>query len=232
MPHKFPSRDFEFPESDPQSTLALEAHISACIGNVETVLHEILSERVHIDINVIAPTPARNYYTLVTTGMSDRPMKVPPGLEEYRYAELLLCLPPDWSLPQLYETDADEQDYWPIRWLKFLAHFPHTYDTWLWASHTVPNGDPPEAYASNTRMCCALISHPLLFGEDLITLQVRPDKQVHFHSFIPIYREEMEYKLSKGFDALIRRLDRAGVTELLDLNRKNVGKSAPFGSIH
>jgi hypothetical protein len=42
----------------------------------------------------------------------------------------------------------------------------------------------------------------------------------------------MEYKLSKGFNALIRRLDRAGVTELLDINRKNVAQSAPFGSIH
>jgi len=232
MRHKSPSHDSDFPASDPEATLALGAHIAACIGTVETVLHEIISEQVHIDIHVIAPTPARDYYTLVTMGMSDRPMNVPSGLEDYRYAELLLCLPPDWPLPQLYETDVAEEHYWPIRWLKVLAHYPHTYDSWLWASHTVPNGDPPEAYAANTRLCCSLVSHPLLFGDDLITLPVRADKLVHFHSLIPIFKEEMDLKLEKGFDALIHRLDRAGVTELLNIHRKSVAKSAPFGSIH
>jgi len=232
MRRKTSSHDSDFPASDPEATLALEAHIAACIGSVETVLHEIISERVHIDIHVVAPTPERDYYTLVTIGMSDRSMSVPSGLEEYRYTELMLCLPPDWPLPQLYETDVAEEHYWPIRCLKSLAHFPHTYDTWLWASHTVPNGDPPEAYAANTRLCGALISHPLLFGDDLITLRVRADKLVHFHSIIPIYKEEMDYKLEKGFDALIKRLDHVGVTELLDITRKNVAKTAPFGSIH
>jgi Suppressor of fused protein (SUFU) len=226
------SRAHAFPASDPEGIQRIEAHILQHVGPPESVLHEIVSDLVHIDIQLIPPAQGRDFYTLVTTGMSDLPMQTPAGLEDYRYAELLICLPPDWRVPALYQLDADEQDYWPIRWLKLLARFPHEYDTWLWASHTLPNGDPPQPFASNTRLCGALVDIPMLFGEAFLTLDIRPNKTIHFLSFIPIYREEMELKLKSGYDALIELLNKAGVTELLEPKRKNVALRSPFGSIH
>jgi hypothetical protein len=226
------SRLHAFPASDPDGIQRIEAHIAQHIGAPESVLHEIVSDLVHIDIQLVPPTQERDFYTLVTTGMSDLPMQTPAGLEDYRYAELLICLPPNWRIPALYQLDADEADYWPIRWLKFLARFPHEYDTWLWASHTLPNGDPPQPFAAGTRLSAALLDIPLLFSEEFLTLEVRPGKIVHFLSFIPIYREELDLKQHAGYDALIDLLNKAGVTELLDPKRKNVALRSPFGSIH
>ena len=78
-----------------------------------------LSDLVHIDIHMVEPTPEKNYYTLVTSGMSDRPMNAPAECGELRYAEIAISLPPDWPLTQ--EAFADENNYWPLRWLKILA---------------------------------------------------------------------------------------------------------------
>ncbi|SEO83260.1 Suppressor of fused protein (SUFU) [Paenibacillus sp. OV219] len=70
-------------------------HVEKYIGPVQTVFHELASDLVHIDILIVAPTKERNFYTLITCGMSDEPMTVPAGAEAYRYAELMICLPPD-----------------------------------------------------------------------------------------------------------------------------------------
>jgi hypothetical protein len=68
----------------------------------------------------------------------------------------------------------------------------------------------------------ALPLRPVLFGDDFMRLEVDPDKGIDFLSFVPLYREELDYKLDHGLDPLLDRLDEAGVTELLDLGRKNV----------
>jgi hypothetical protein len=38
----------------------------------------------------------------------------------------------------------------------------------------------------------------------------------------PIYREEMDFKLARGREALWERFARHGVTELIDVGRPNV----------
>jgi Suppressor of fused protein (SUFU) len=169
---------------------------------------------------MVPPTPDHPYCALITTGMSDRPANIPEGAEKFRYTELLICLPPDWAVDE--KAFKKEENYWPVRWLKMLARLPHEYDTWLGHAHTVPNGDPPEPFASNTKLCCALISLPTLFGDDFVHLKVNEEKTITFLSFIPIYREEMEFKLTHGGDALFQRLESGGVTELLEINRKSV----------
>jgi hypothetical protein len=83
--HTDRSAEFELVTSVSRHLDAIVSHI----GKPETVLHELVSELVHVDIHVVVPTPKRNCYTLVTSGMSDRPMNVPAGLEELRFAELV-----------------------------------------------------------------------------------------------------------------------------------------------
>jgi hypothetical protein len=109
------------------------------------VLHEVESEFVHIDVHVVRATPERPYHVLLTSGMSDRAMKVPEGAEECGYAELLLAPPRNW--PVDYASFEDELNYWPVRQLKRTARFPHVYESWLWCGHTVTNGDPPSPCA-------------------------------------------------------------------------------------
>lgn len=47
----------------------IEKYIEDTYGPFNSVLHEIASPDIHVDICVIEPTPERNYYTLVTMGM-------------------------------------------------------------------------------------------------------------------------------------------------------------------
>jgi hypothetical protein len=156
--------------------------------------------------------------------MSDRPMTVPEGAEAYRYGELVICLPPDWQLSM--EAFKDERWYWPVRLLKVLARFPHEYETWLYLGHTVPNENPPEPYAPNTKLCCGLIMPPLFASEEFRELQIDEQKTIRFYSVIPIYCEEMDFKLKQGLDPLLDRFDKHGINELLNADRKNVCKKS------
>lgn len=199
------------------------------------MFHELVSHLVHIDIHIIKPTEERNFYTLVTTGMSYRPMTIPDSFPEeakaLNYAELVICLPPDWPLDQALSTETQkvgeqqsEEYYWPIRMLKYFARFPHEYDTWLWQGHTIPNGNPPEPVATNATFTGTILAFPILFSEEAHTLKIDDSKTIHFLSLIPLYTEEMNLKLKKGADALYERLGKEGITELLDIQRKNVAK--------
>jgi hypothetical protein len=195
---------------------AIVSHVDKDIGKPATVLHELVSDLVHVDIHVVAPTSKRNYYTLVTSGMSDRPMNVPAGFEEWRFAEVMICLPPDWPMEQ------DQRNYWPIWLLKTLARFPHEYSTWLGPGHTVPNGDPPTPYVANTKLCCAFLLPPALEPREFWKLAVDSQTTINFFGVYPLYREEMRLNLKRGMGPLCNRFDKHAVSLVLDVNRTNV----------
>src|SRR6266478_9078907 len=184
-------------DSPPNRDL-VTAHVEKHIGPVDIVIHEIVSQYVHLDILHVAPSKKGNYHVLVTCGMSDRAMKVPSGFEEYRYAELYLCLPCDW--PVSFEAygvfpNSEQKNYWPISLLKRLGLFPHVEDTWLAPRHSIPNGDPPMPYAEGTQMCGAMLHWPILLPSDFYSLDVSQDVTIHFCSVLPLYRDEMAFKI-------------------------------------
>jgi Suppressor of fused protein (SUFU) len=202
----------------------IERHVTEHFGEPSTVLHEILSEIVHLDIHVIKPRPDRNCWTLFTTGMSDRPMTT-NGPEATRFAELMLSLPPDWRVDLLRLTppsDDVEQWYWPIRWLKILARLPHEYGTWLGPYHTVPNGDPPEPFAADTRLCCWMLLPPVRVPADAREVTLADGRTVRLLVLHALYPEEMRLKLDKGSDALLSAFDRADLSEVLTPDRASV----------
>jgi hypothetical protein len=218
--HQQQPRSGKVTPPDEEAISKIEAHMDKYIGGGGSVFHEVVSDLVHIDIHMIPPSAQHPYRTLVTTGMSDRPMFSPKAYAELRYAELVLCLPPDWPVEQ--GDFKKEENYWPFRLLKALARLPHEYRTWLWATHTVPNGDPPKPYAKNTKMVCALLAAPVLFAEEFRALEIHEAKTIHFHSVIPLYAAEMELKLQKGSEALYALFAGQGVSELLNPARKSV----------
>jgi hypothetical protein len=226
--HQARERDFEFATSDGQAAEAICAHVETHLGPIDVVFHELISDLVHIDVHQIKPTPSRNFWTLITTGMSDRPMTVPDGVDDARFAELMICLPPSWKVSD--EAFKDEANYWPVGTLKRLSRLPHEYQTWLAAGHTIPNGDPPEPYAPRAEFCCALIANPLTTPAEFDQVEVAPGKVVRFLSVIPLYLEEVDLKLKKGSDELMKRLEKQGVNEVLKPGRKNVARRSiwPF----
>ena len=218
-------RPFEPAFGNSEAIETISGHIERHLGPIAGVYHEIISDVVHVDLHYRTPTPVRPYYTLITSGMSDRPMAAPPRAGDCRYAELMLSLPATWPFPTEPGQTApfqDEAHDWPLRWLKTLARFPHEYDTWLWWGHTMPHGDPPEPFAPNTKMCGLLLADPVLVPETFLQLRVDAAKTIHFFSLLPLYQDEMEFKLKRGAEELLERFDKAGVTEELDIGRRNV----------
>lgn len=109
----------------------IEKYIEDTYGPFNSVLHEIASPDIHVDICVIEPTPERNYYTLVTMGMGAHRMNVPQELADMHLerAELAVSLPPDWKL-----DSGEERWYWPVRWLKLLARRHRRVPGWAGAT--------------------------------------------------------------------------------------------------
>lgn len=226
--HEDRERDFEPAIGDEETIEAITAHVEKHIGGIDKVWHELISDLVHIDMHQVPPSDDRPFWTLVTTGMSDRPMNVPVGAEELAYAELMICLPPDWPVSQ--EDFRDENNYWPIRLLKVLARLPHEYETWLGAGHTVPNGgDDPVPYADNNRFVCALMMPPgIALPTDVAVLDLPDRRRINFYAVWPLHQSEVDLKLNKGLDTLIDRFERQQVTELIDVNRAAVVAPGPW----
>ena len=220
--HEHRERDFEPAHGDSENIERISDHIEKYIGPVANVFHELVSDLVHIDVHVVEPTTERPFYTLITSGMSDKPMSAPEEIAELSYSELMIALPPDWPLTE--EAFKDEANYWPIRVLKQLARFPHEYQTWLWAMHTVPNGNPPEPFASNTAMTGSILLPPLTAPSEFYELVIDDQKTIHFHCIVPLHDDEMELKLKSGGEALFDGFDAHQVSELLDPGRPSTVK--------
>ncbi|MFI8603501.1 suppressor of fused domain protein [Cellulophaga baltica] len=193
-------------------------HIEAHIGKIHMVFHEIVSEQVHIDVHWVKPTKEHPFHTLITSGMSDKPMNTPEGVEGCDYAELSICLPEEWKISE--EDFRDENNYWPIRFLKYLARFPHEYNTWLSYGHTIPNGNPPEAFAENTKLNTMILLPSIMFGDKFPILELE-NKTITFYTLIPLYDEEVALKMAKGVDALFDGFDKFELTDVLQINRPN-----------
>lgn len=214
--YRHTSENFSISDDLCESSIAnIDAHITKWLVKPCGVFHELVSPTVHVDVHIVPPGPDRDFIALVTSGLSDKPMNGP--FPELRFAELVFLLPADWKLD---EVDFEqEENYWPIRQLKFLARFPHEYNTWIWETHTIPNGDPAEAYASNTNLCGIALTNPISLPHEFRTLEVDAEKTIHFFSLIPLYKDEMDYKLNNGIEGLYDKFGKAGVSDVLDITR-------------
>lgn len=212
---KAESPEFYTPELYSESEMnVVENHIAAHFGLYSNVFHELVSPDIHVDIAVIEPTEERNYFTLCTMGMGAHRMNVPSELEDRGLdrAELLICLPPDWDL-----NSSDEASYWPIRWIKVLARLPGEQDTWLGWGHTVANGEP---FAENTQLSGIMLLSPSGFGDEAAECKLPDGSDVNFYQMIPLYEEELEYKIANSADDLLD-LFQNDLSFVLDLHRRN-----------
>jgi len=182
----------------------IEKHIEHYYGNFEFVFHEKVSPDIHVDICLIPPSEECNWYTLVTMGMGAHLMNVPNQLKEEQLerAELVICLPEYWKLDK--EHLKDEKWYWPIRLLKELARFPGENNTWLGWGHTV-SYDGPLSYT--TELCASILINPPCGNVGGNTCTLPDGEEVNFYQVIPLYRDELEYKLKNGTQKLLDKMN-------------------------
>jgi len=186
-----------------------------------------------LDVHLIAPRPERNVWTLFTTGMSDLPMATEPGFEPFRFAELMLVLPAEWRVDLLRATPPPaaelERWYWPIRWLKTMARFPHDHQTWFGSGHTLPNGDPAQPFAGETKLCAWLLLPPVRVPAEAQTISLADGRCVHVYVLHALYEDELRMKLDQGTRALLDAFSRIDLAETLIVDRPSSVRKKRFG---
>ena len=195
---------------------AIEQHIKNTFGEFENVFHELVSPDIHVDICVVPPSEERDYYTLVTMGMGAHRMNVPEELAEYKLerAELAIALPPDWKLDE--ESLKDERWYWPIGLLKVLARLPISNDIWLGFGHTMDKQSP---FAEDTKLTAAILTGPQGVEEGGEVCTLPNGEEVNFYQVIPLYEDELDYKLEHDVDALLNKM--RGISFVVNPTRQN-----------
>lgn len=201
---------------------AVQDHIAKYFGDYDEVMHEVASEGIHLDVCVIPPREEHNYYTLVTLGMGAHKMNVPQELADQKLerAELLINLPPDWKLTK--EAMRDDKWMWPVRLLNWTARYPlRDRDTWLGWGHTIDSGDESKPFNEETKLCGAMLLSPGVFGEDSYVCKLADGGEVNFYQLIPLYKEEIDYKLEHGVDELLEKCSDEQL-EVIDPKRLNI----------
>ena len=219
--HKERKSAFQPPGNEADHLVEISAHLEKHVGKIGMVWHEMVSDLVHLDIMTIDATDERPWTCLVTSGVSDLPMAAPDGYDDWRRVELMFALPRDWPLTQA--DFRNENNYWPLRWLKMIGRLPHTHKTWIGRGHTIPNGDPPKPIA-NTKFVGVMLTPPFQLAPPFFELKTQDGEKIHFYFLTPLYAEEMNLKLAKGADAIEGRFEKRNVDFVLDIHRQNVAK--------
>lgn len=198
-----------YPDNEEQN---LKIYIEKTFGKISHTMSDMTPNKITCDIHVISPTDKTPYYTLVTSGMGAYMMSVPDEITP-AYSELLIRLPADWQL----DSD-DERDFWPIRQLKNLACLPFYRQSYFSSGHTVS----VETLAGTNFECMLLLEAD--DGDDIAVAKLSEDKSVIFYSLVPLYHQEMLYKLDKGNMALMQALEEAQIPypPVVDIHRINV----------
>lgn len=188
-------------------------------GPIKNTISEIVpGSRVAVNVHIIPSSVNKDFVTLITTGMSDEPMGYSNEEGVFKYAELLLKLPSSWIIEK--DSMKDQDHYWPVGWLRKVAHIPHIYDGWLEEGVILPNGEPPQPFASNTKLSCIMVCRP---QEPWLDNVYTKQGNINIYTLVPIYEEERNLALEKGHDYLLKRMSEEGISDVLDIGRVNVG---------
>lgn len=202
------------------ATDQIVTYFEKTVGTVrpKALVEIVLTSAVPIAIHVIKPTKEKNYYTLFTTGVSEQPMTVPEGAEEFQYAELVMFLPADWPMGK--DVLKKREHSWPLHLLRQAASYPHNEDSWFGAPITIfAAEEPPQPFAPGCPFAAMLM---IVNYEDLGPIPLTDGRNVQIYTLIPLFPEERKLEIDKGLPALFQGLDRHKIGKVVDLNRPNV----------
>jgi hypothetical protein len=164
-----------------------EAHYTRFLGPLDQkVMHSTDIKPVHVDIYTFAPTSERDFYTLITGGMSDVRQNIPDDWECAPRAEIMLY--------------TKEPKGWMYNVLKGLAEMPSDDDTFLSYRHTIPNGQPMTAEPS---LLTSFFMSPVFGERDGFTPLLLDEDAVDVLLLIPITEGERALAVDQGSDALL-----------------------------
>ena len=133
---------------------------------------------------------------------------------------MLINLPPDWKLTK--DALKDETWYWPIRMMLATAYFSiEDPNVCLESRTTLMEGEDGVPFAEGTDLRGEILFWPGPFGQDAFACRLPGGEEVNFYQVIPLYREELQYKLEHGANALLDLCSDESL-EVIDPHRLNV----------
>ena len=190
---------------------AREAVYERFFGKPLSVSHELLPVIPHIDVYTFKRSQADvEVYSLVTGGMSDLEMTLPRGADTDvpRRAELIF-----------YCSEPREEYIATLRW---VAHFPHNSKSWLGHGHTMPNGDPPAPFWGSAELDTLFFLPPIVKKDQTLPSELTlGGDPVHFLWVVPLTTAECNFKLARGFDAMLNLFQKNRHPHVFDPRRKS-----------
>jgi hypothetical protein len=188
---------------------AREAHYEQHFGPLsEPVMHSSDDTLPHIDVYQFKPTADRDYWTLITGGMSSSRQFMPPGAPGYvsPRVELLMYV--------------REPKPWMFKALKDLAEYPFENETCLHWGHTVPNSRP---IGRDDSLLSAFLFLPPYYEarETFGNLKIDGDT-VDMLWVVPITSAEHSYASKHGSKALDDLLVEAELDPVVDEQRPSL----------
>ena len=157
---------------------------------------------------------------IMTNGLRNYAMPVPEKLEGQEHIELFFCLPSYWDFSDATNATMN----WPLVWIDKLAKHLVDKETWYGPGHTFSNGNPPEALSPTMKPNHLVILSPIKLEEHLVPAKLG-EQMVHFLAVAPIYEQEFDIKMAKGFGKFLRKFRGKNGNEIVDDYRENIFKS-------
>lgn len=204
----------------------IRAHIER---NIDRISEEIPADRLRqtaapmaMRVLRVGPGEKRPFHTLITLGLSDRPMPVPASeVDASRHIELMMTLPEEWKFDPQSQTKSEWN--WPAKELLRLSQLPLEGKSWLGWGHTLAHGIELQPYAPNTALCAVILAPSLLVKQEFYELDTGGQRIV-FLAAIPLYREEYELKQREGMEVLLARMIDRNVKDVVHPKRRNVAR--------
>ena len=172
---------------------ARERAYDATFGKCDKVLHEMIPVIPHVDVFRYPPSDARPSFTLVTSGMSDRPMPAEPAIpRKLLRAELIFYC-------------SEMRDGYAEMLRKF-AHFPHDVNTWIGNGHTVPINELALSILGNSRFSTLLFLLTIVRSDRAMAEAIVIDgAPLNLLWVVPITAAETQLAVSSGSRALLQK---------------------------
>lgn len=157
---------------------------------------------------------------MMTNGLSEYHMPVTEKWKGREFNEIYFCLPTYWDMEDLENPNFN----WVYEWIFTLEHFVREKETWFGPGHTIPCGNPPSRISTLMKQEYFLFLDPMFLQQALEPLKVN-GKTIHFLAIVPIFGDELDYKMGKGTHKIVKRFINRKIDERLDDYRSSVLRS-------
>lgn len=192
-------------DGDPVLIEAIGRHVGRAVAPVTLVYHDRDRRWIHLDVHIVPPAPDRPHFTLITSGMAERPLRgaaIVGRDRERLWTELVMSVPRDWRFGE--GSLADPRWYWPIGWLRSLARHAHRTGVGYRAGETIGPLSPAGFPKAPTFDAALFVESSRIPPLEVVGREIR------FLAVCPLWPAELQHARTAGARSLREALAAMG----------------------